>query len=81
MGIPERNLLMTRILIDGYSIYIGTTSTEFDSTVVCNTLYDPIMKIVNTCGRILNGDKRAGGTAWVPGKEGKTYVFATAASK
>lgn len=72
---------MSSVTIDGYSVYIGSVGGKQVGNVVCSTLVDPLTNLVNTCGNLQNGDVRAGGTAWVPGLEGRTYIYPTDESK
>ncbi|KAM0809658.1 putative Ecp2 effector protein domain-containing protein [Seiridium cardinale] len=66
---------------DGYSFYIGSTGGIQTGNFPCSQLADQFIDLANVCGQLLNNDDRAGGVFWVPGYEGHTYVFATAATK
>ncbi|KAI1106539.1 hypothetical protein F4804DRAFT_330146 [Jackrogersella minutella] len=65
---------------DGYSLYIAGIKGQ-DGSFICSDLASLFIKIKATCGKNINGDVRAGGSIWVPGYEGRTYVYATAATK
>ncbi|KAI6081692.1 hypothetical protein F4821DRAFT_274659 [Hypoxylon rubiginosum] len=62
---------------DGYSFYIGSTGGVKTGNWKCNTLEDPFVTLANSCGGEVDGDYRAGGVVWVPGYEGKSYIYAT----
>ncbi|OTB09644.1 hypothetical protein M426DRAFT_18276 [Hypoxylon sp. CI-4A] len=65
---------------DGYSLYIESKNGQ-DGNFLCSDLASLFIKIKAVCGKNISGDVRAGGSIWVPGYEGRTYVYATAASK
>ncbi|KAK9425976.1 putative Ecp2 effector protein domain-containing protein [Seiridium unicorne] len=69
------------ILTDGYSFYIGSTGSTQTGNFPCSQLADQFIDLANVCGQLPNNDDRAGGAFWVPGYEGHTYDFATAAAK
>ncbi|KAI0887927.1 uncharacterized protein GGS22DRAFT_197847 [Annulohypoxylon maeteangense] len=65
---------------DGYSLFIKGVHGQ-DGSFPCADLASLFIKIKAVCGKNINGDVRAGGSIWVPGYEGRTYVYATADSK
>ncbi|KAI1454437.1 hypothetical protein F4805DRAFT_460764 [Annulohypoxylon moriforme] len=65
---------------DGYSLFIAGVHGQ-DGSFPCADLASLFIKIKAVCGKNINGDVRAGGSIWVPGYEGRTYVYATADSK
>ncbi|KAI0381095.1 hypothetical protein F5Y04DRAFT_281069 [Hypomontagnella monticulosa] len=71
-GIGGGNVRMVKG--DGISLWIGSVDRKY-RTWPCKDLVEPFISIANMCGGESNGDYRAGGTAWVPGAEGKAYVF------
>ncbi|XXG99267.1 hypothetical protein Hte_005604 [Hypoxylon texense] len=62
---------------DGYSFYIGSVGGNKIGSWKCNELVQPFIYIAENCGGEQNGDYRGGGVAWVPGSEGRTYVYVT----
>ncbi|KAH9903632.1 hypothetical protein F4778DRAFT_781014 [Xylariomycetidae sp. FL2044] len=66
---------------DGYSFYMGSVDGRQTGGIICKELMGVFEDLAANCGEMLDGDVRAGGVAWVPGYEGYTYVFPTAASK
>lgn len=65
---------------DGYSLFIASVRGQ-DGNFICNSLAPLFLQIRAACGKNINGDVRAGGSIWVPGYEGRTFVYATADSK
>ncbi|KAI4858944.1 hypothetical protein F4820DRAFT_454362 [Hypoxylon rubiginosum] len=65
---------------DGIRLYMGSTNGQKIGSIKCNALVPTFQKLISSCGKVLNGDSRAGGVAWVPGLEGRTYVFPTSES-
>ncbi|KAI2622713.1 hypothetical protein GGS26DRAFT_567328 [Hypomontagnella submonticulosa] len=62
---------------DGYAFYIGSLDGEPQGSFPCKELVKPFIYLAEECGGEVNGDYRGGGVAWVPGYEGRTYVYAT----
>ncbi|KAI0377216.1 hypothetical protein F5Y04DRAFT_285161 [Hypomontagnella monticulosa] len=62
---------------DGVKLFIGSTGGQQTGNFDCKDLVTPFQLLLDYCAGNVAGDYRAGGAAWVPGYEGRTYVYPT----